>query len=156
MWSEAEGQPLDRLPGGLAPEGVLGRILIVEDEPLLRELIAGALRNEGYRVGCAEDGEAGWEALCAHTCILLITDHDMPKLTGLELLRKVRASQLALPAIMISGKMPWDESDFLKLLEPGAAIEKPFTLAELVAKVRTFTSPEESAMDDFGQSALRS
>jgi DNA-binding response OmpR family regulator len=113
-----------------------GHILVVDDDPEIRKIIALLLSGAGYRVDCAADGEAGWDALCADSFDLLIIDHEMPKLTGLELLRRVRAGPLHLPAIMISGFMPSGEADLEWLLRSGAAMEKPFMFGALLAKVR--------------------
>ncbi len=112
------------------------RLLLVDNDPVIRETVALLLSRTGYRVACATDGEAGWAALCAERFDLLITDHEMPKLTGLDLLRRLRAGPLPLPTIMISGFIPWDEPDLKSLLRPGAAIEKPFSFAVLLAHVR--------------------
>src|SRR6266498_4950023 len=61
------------------------RILVVEDQPALRSLSAQVLVRSGYEVDVAEDGMAGWEALRAESYDLLITDNQMPRLSGLEL-----------------------------------------------------------------------
>jgi CheY-like chemotaxis protein len=129
-------------------------ILIVDDDAGVREVLASLLRRSGYRVSCANNGEAGWEALCANSYDALVTDHAMPRLTGLDLLRRVRAGTLkALPVILISGEMPWAEADLLDLVWPGVAMEKPFSFFELLTSVRsvlTMANRTESAYD--GQS----
>ena len=120
-------------PGSAA---ALAHILIVDDDPAIRGTVALLLGNAGYRVGCAEDGEAGWNALCSARPDLLITDHEMPKLTGLELLRRVRAASHPLPAILISGSLPRCDADLESLLQPGAVLPKPFSFGALLAKVQ--------------------
>jgi YesN/AraC family two-component response regulator len=57
-------------------------------------------------VDTAEDGEFGWEALQAKNYDLLITDNNMPKVSGLELVKKLRSARMALPVILASGAMP--------------------------------------------------
>ena len=114
----------------------MARILLVDDDPAVRGTVAFVLEHAGYRVGCAEDGEAGWHALCADRSDLLITDYEMPKLTGLELLRRVRAVSRRLPAILISGCLPPGTPDLESLLQPGAMLPKPFSFGVLMAKVR--------------------
>jgi DNA-binding response OmpR family regulator len=111
-------------------------ILLVDDDPAVRGTVAFLLEGAGYRVGCAADGEAGWHALCADGSDLLITDHEMPKLTGLELLRRVRAVSHDLPAILMSGCPPRGEVDLESLLQPGAVLPKPFSVAALLATVQ--------------------
>jgi DNA-binding response OmpR family regulator len=124
-------------------------ILIVDDDASVRDILGTFLRRSGYRVSSANDGEAGWEALCANSFNALITDHDMPRLTGLDLLRRVRSGPLrVLPTILISGEMPWGEKDLLDLVWPGVAMEKPFSLLELLTSVRgvlTMTTHAEPA-----------
>jgi len=99
------------------------------------------LHNAGYRISCAEDGEAGWRALCAESFDVLITDHDMPRLTGLDLIRRVRAKSLNVPVILTSAKIPWNERDLARLLPPGKTLEKPFSFAKLLANVRSLVPP---------------
>jgi len=112
------------------------RVLVVDDDPDMRHLIFHLLRADGYRVVCAEDGQAGWEALCESGFDAMITDHDMPRLTGLGLIRRVRAGPSRLPVILISGDMPWQDPDLGRLLTPGLAIDKPFRLSEFLVSVR--------------------
>jgi CheY-like chemotaxis protein len=126
----------------LPPAALARRILVVDDDPDLRDLLSLLLLGAGYRVTCAEDGEAGWDALCASSYDAVITDNDMPRLTGLELLRRIRAGPLRLPVILISGAMPWHDAHLAQLLPPGLAMQKPFALADLLASVRdTFGCP---------------
>jgi len=112
------------------------RILVVDDDADMRHLLFHLLRADGYRVLCVEDGEAGWDALCASSFDAMITDHDMPRLSGLGLLRRVRAGSSRLPVILISGAMPWQDRDLGRLLPPGLAIDKPFMLTEFLVSVR--------------------
>jgi len=125
-------------PNHMDSVNLRNKILIVDDDAGVREVLANLLRRSGYRVSCANNGEAGWEALCAESFDALITDHAMPRLTGLDLLRRVRTGTLnALPVILISGKMPWEEPDLLDLVWPGLAMEKPFSFFEMLTSVRT-------------------
>ena len=111
------------------------RILLCDDFMEIRELLATMLRRDGFEVDAAGDGASGWDAFCARPYDLLITDNDMPLLTGLELVRRVRAIPHQLPVIVISGFARWDDADVKSLLEPGAFIEKPFAFPVLRAKV---------------------
>jgi len=117
---------------GVAPS----RILVVDDDSEIREIIAVFLRRAAHQVDTANDGGAGWVALCANAYDLLITDHMMPKLTGLELVRRLRAVPRALPCILISGEPPWHEADLWSLMQPGAVVQKPFALGDLLAKAQ--------------------
>jgi DNA-binding response OmpR family regulator len=120
----------------------LRRILVVDDEPDIRRLNAEVLESSGYQVDTAEDGKAGWKALHAvrhapESYALLITDHDMPGLSGLALVKKVRAARMALPVIMATGKLP-KEDLFTRYpwLQPAAALAKPYSIEQLLGTVR--------------------
>lgn len=110
-------------------------IVLAEDDDLLREIFEMALINRGCEVRSARNGEEAWKLLCEAPFALLITDNDMPGLTGFGLVRRMRAESLAQPAILISGNMPWENPDLCDLLSPGAAIEKPFGIRELISTV---------------------
>lgn len=111
------------------------KILVVDDDAGVRNVLACILRHADHEVICASDGEEAWEALCSSGYDGMITDHDMPRLSGLDLIRRMRAIPSNLPVVMISGKMPWEEIDFLGLLQPGIALAKPFSCSEVLAEV---------------------
>ncbi len=117
------------------------RILVVEDEPDIRRLNVEVLESYGYQVDTAEDGKAGWEALHAtrhapESYALLITDHEMPGLSGLALVKKARAARMALPVIMATGTLP-PEDLFTRYpwLQPAAALVKPYSVGQLLGTV---------------------
>lgn len=110
-------------------------ILIADDDETIRNLLDTTLSREGYQVACTKDGEEAWAQLKAGKTDLLITDHDMPRLKGLDLLRRLRLHSLRLPVILISGYMPWAELD-QDSLEPLIPMCKPFSLALLRTRVR--------------------
>jgi len=112
------------------------RILVVEDDRDVRQLNTEVLSRSGYEVDAAEDGAAAWQALNTDSYDLLITDHNMPKLTGVELLQKLRAARLALPAILVSGAMPMEELNRHPELQIEAKLLKPFTADELLGTVK--------------------
>lgn len=121
------------------------RILIVDDDPSLRDVLSTVLQGCSYKVECAADGEEAWQALHERQFNLLITDQDMPRLTGIELLRRLRGRFDCIPAILVSGKMPWGEPDLEALLTPGLAIEKPYSLMQLLVEVRRLVSSTVSS-----------
>ena len=82
------------------------RILVVDDDIDLRLLSAEVLFHSGYQVDTAEDGETGWEALQARNYDLLITDNKMPKVSGVELVKKLRSARMALPVILARQQCP--------------------------------------------------
>lgn len=134
--STSSGPPAPSCAAHVPAAGQARRILVVDDDPDMRHLLFHLLRAEGYRVACAVDGEAAWDALAASSFDAMITDNDMPRLDGLGLLRRVRAGSSRLPVILISGNMPWHHRDLGQLLSPGLAIDKPFNLTEFLVRVR--------------------
>jgi DNA-binding response OmpR family regulator len=127
------------------------RILVVDDEPDIRRLNAEVLQNSGYHVDTAEDGKAGWEALHAtrhspESYALLITDHDMPGLSGLALIRKVRAARMALPVIIATGTFPTEDlMTRYPWLQPVATLAKPYSVQQLLGTVETVLRTTDGA-----------
>jgi DNA-binding response OmpR family regulator len=109
---------------------------VVEDEAPVRQLNAEVLTRAGYEVDAAEDGAAAWEALNGDSYDLLITDNGMPRLSGLELLKKLRAARMELPVIMATGTLPTQEFAQSPWLRPAATLEKPYTIEELLRTVK--------------------
>ena len=129
------------------------RILVVEDEPDIRRLNAEVLKSFGYEVDTAEDGMAGWKALHAvrhapESYALLITDHDMPGLTGLALVKKLRAARMALPVIMATGSLlPEDLFTRYHWLQPVAALVKPYSVEQLLGTVQAVLRTADGACE---------
>ena len=111
------------------------RILLVDDEMLIRKLCTRVLRDFGYQTETANDGAAAWKALQANVYDLLITDNNMPKVSGVELDKKVRSARMALPVILVSGNLPTGELDRNPWLRPVATLAKPFAGEELLGTV---------------------
>jgi DNA-binding response OmpR family regulator len=112
------------------------RILVVDDDLLIRQLSAKALSHSGYRVDAAEDGAAAWEALSGADYDLVITDNDMPKVSGIELLEKLHTARIAVPVILASGQFPTEALHRRPWLRLAASLEKPFEVNKLVETVR--------------------
>lgn len=108
------GKGLQQIPEGKK------RILVVDDSLTVREVERRLLENEGYEVMVAVDGVDGWNTLLAHRFDLLISDVDMPRMNGIELVRTVKADPLFrdLPVMIVSYKDR--EEDRLRGLEAGA------------------------------------
>jgi DNA-binding response OmpR family regulator len=117
-------------------------ILVADDETSIRSLIRAVLLHAGYRVDTAPDGALAWAALQAEPYDLLITDYDMPILTGIDLIRKLRAARIGLPVIMVTGTLPLSELAENPSLQLAAALEKPFDVDELLEAVgKTLAAP---------------
>lgn len=113
------------------------RLLVVDDDPDVCRILCSALQMFNFQVDAARDGSMAWDALCSNSYDLVITDHMMPRLTGLELIRKLRTVRRDLPCILISGDLPDLESDLSSLLLPLLAVEKPVRLEKLIWMVRS-------------------
>jgi two-component system chemotaxis response regulator CheY len=112
------------------------RILVADDDLFMRDLILGILVHSGYKnIDGAGDGADAWEALHEACYYLVITDYEMPKLTGLELIRKMRSEDMLQPVILVSGTMPAEELERHPGLLVDAMLAKPFTAAEFLAAV---------------------
>ncbi len=112
------------------------RILVVDEDGDLRRLYADALAGHGYHVDGAEDGAAAWEALRAHRYHLLITEHETPDLTGVELVKMLRAARMALPVVMVAGRLPTHELARNRSLQLAATLSKPFAIDALLNTVQ--------------------
>lgn len=110
-------------------------VLFVEDDPEIRALVADFLRQSGFRVTAAQDGEEMDRVMSAGSVDLLILDIMLPREDGLSLCRRVRASG-NLPVIMLTAR--GSEIDRVVGLEIGADdyLSKPFSTHELVARIR--------------------
>jgi two-component system phosphate regulon response regulator PhoB len=118
--------------------GVKPRILVVEDETALVEILRYNLEKEGFDVAAAGDGEEALAAITEHAPDLIILDWMLPLVSGLEICRQLRrkAETRDLPIIMLTAR--GEESDRVRGLEVGADdyVSKPFSPSELVARVR--------------------
>jgi DNA-binding response OmpR family regulator len=112
------------------------RVLVVEDDPSIALGLRINLESEGYVVNLAEDGETGLELARTLQPDLLLLDVMLPKRHGLEVLHALRADGHTMPIIILSAKS--GEMDKVAGLELGAEdyVAKPFSLAELLARVR--------------------
>lgn len=112
------------------------RILIVEDEPAMRLGLKDNFEFEGYEVELAEDGEEGLSKIMNNNYDLIILDVMMPKLSGFDVCKKMRAEGNETPIIVLSAK--GEELDKVLGLEFGADdyVTKPFSVRELLARVK--------------------
>jgi len=111
-------------------------ILLVDDDYYVRELSAGVLIRYGYNVDTANDGADAWKSLNNQRYDLLITDNKMPRVTGLELIKKLRSEDMTLPVILVSGQMPTEELKQHPWLRLDATLPKPFSITELLDAVK--------------------
>ena len=135
------------------------RILIVEDEP---NMVAGLRDNfefEGYEVLTAYDGEEGLKRAMADSPDLIVLDVMMPKMSGLDVCKQLKAKRPSIPIIMLTAR--GQEVDKVVGLELGADdyVTKPFSIRELLARVkavlrRSHTVPKEQERYSFGDAEV--
>jgi len=112
------------------------RILLVEDEKKLCELIARALKAERYAVDVALDGQSGWEMADTYNYDLIILDLMLPIVSGTEILQRVRRKNQEVPILILTARDLTEEK--VQHFEAGADdyLTKPFAFAELVMRVK--------------------
>jgi DNA-binding NtrC family response regulator len=126
------------------PTSSCHRILVVDDDGDTRLLYGFVLTRPGYFVEVAEDGAAAWEALQAKRYNLLITEQEMPYLTGVELVKKLRAARMALPVVMAARRLPIEEVARNPSLRLAATLSKPFLADALLDTVRNVLRATDS------------
>jgi two-component system chemotaxis response regulator CheY len=117
------------------------RILVVDDNSDTRQLSVDVLSGSGYDVEAVLDGAAGWEALQSTSYDLIITDNKMPRMTGLEMIEKLRSARMTLPVIMATGHLPLNEFARRPWLKPDAMLQRPFSTDDLLETVKTVLHP---------------
>lgn len=112
------------------------RILIVEDEARIADLIADVLQSEGYIAEIASDGEDGWEKGGTESYSAAILDIGLPQMDGISVLRKWRKEGVNFPVMLLSAKSSWNER--VEGIDAGADdyMVKPFQMEELLARLR--------------------
>jgi DNA-binding response OmpR family regulator len=121
-------------------------ILVVDDEPILRETLAEALDADGFRVVTAADGREALSRFREHQPDLVVLDLMLPELSGIEVCRIIRAES-GVPIVMLTAKT--SELDKVVGLELGADdyVTKPFSLRELSARIRALLRRTEQLAD---------
>lgn len=132
------------------------RILLIEDDPLLADGLARALRQSGYLVDLADNGQLADHCLATESFDLAILDLGLPGLDGSQVLQRLRARKQGTPVLVLSARMALEER--VRLLDLGADdyVVKPIALVELEARVRALTrrGKTSSTMIELGRLQL--
>jgi DNA-binding response OmpR family regulator len=112
------------------------RVLLVEDEPLIAEDVSAALRDAGFVVDHARDGETAWFMGDTEPYDAIILDLGLPRLDGLSVLKRWRSAGQTIPILILSARGSWMER--VDGIEAGADdyLPKPFEMAELIVRLR--------------------
>ena len=111
-------------------------VLVADDDVVIRELISTALASAGFDVNATCDGQQAWEALLQEHYDLLITDNEMPRLAGIELIERIHDAGMSLPVIIASGSFPMEKVRDHPELHIAAVLPKPFRILELLNAAR--------------------
>jgi DNA-binding response OmpR family regulator len=123
-------------------------ILVVDDEPMVREVLSRYLSKEGFDVWAAEDGEEALARYARAAPDLVLLDLMLPKIDGYEVFRRIREQGGRTPVIMLTAK--GEETDRIVGLELGADdyVAKPFSPREVVARVRAVLRRTDGSTSD--------
>ena len=132
-------------------------ILVIDDEPAIRDMLQIALDAAGFKVGLAEDAKQAYPIIIDTPPDLILLDWMMPGTSGIELLRRLRRDEINVPVIMLTAKI--EEASKISGLDSGADdyIAKPFSPRELVSRVKAILrrTSEESIKEIIFAGALK-
>ena len=132
-------------------------ILVIDDEPAIRDMLQIALDAAGFKVGLAEDAKQAYPIIIDTPPDLILLDWMMPGTSGIELLRRLRRDEINVPVIMLTAKV--EEASKISGLDSGADdyIAKPFSPRELVSRVKAILrrTLEESMKEVIFAGALK-
>ena len=125
----------------------MNQVLLIDDDTELVGMFSEYLEQEGFRVACAHDGETGAREALSGQYAIAILDVMMPRMNGIETLRRIRAAS-RMPILMLTGR--GDDADRILGLELGADdyVTKPCTPRELTARVRAILRRTQSSPND--------
>jgi two-component system response regulator RegX3 len=118
------------------------RVLVIDDEPAIRDAVGYALRGEGFEVNLVGDGESGLHAALTEEYDVVVLDLMLPGMSGSDVCRRIRAES-AVPIIMLTAR--GGELDRVLGLEIGADdyVTKPFSMAEVIGRIRAILRRRE-------------
>ena len=140
----SKGKPPARLAGRLKPDSHTGRVLIVDDDGGVLELVSKMAAHLGYRPTMAVDGVEALQYLSRARFDLVITDYDMPFIDGYQLADQIKEQYFGTRVIIMTGHL---EEDVGCLADSAGVVDgllfKPFSLATMKAKIETVCRPRD-------------
>lgn len=129
-------------------------ILVVEDDSKIARLLELELKHAGYEVVVATDGRSGLERAVADEIDLVLLDIMLPKMSGLEVVRRLKEERPLLPVLMVTAR--GDRYDKVSGLDLGADdyITKPFEIEEVLARIRAFLRMRQLVRQDYSEHVL--
>lgn len=121
---------------GPHPKAPRGRALVVDDNPLIRELIADFLEHVGFRARVAPDGSTALAAFAGDRFDVLFVDFHMPGMTGVEMAAAVRRTDPLIPIILVTAEAAMLEAEDLSQTGISRVLPKPFTLNDILMCLR--------------------
>ena len=125
------------------------KILIIDDDPEIREILRQTLTKLGYKAGTAKSGEEGVERITRESFSLVLCDVMMPEMDGLETLDRIKKLDKALPVLMISGEGTHDR--LIQAINKGAVdfISKPLNFIQMNQAIRKTLDPDSKALQEY-------
>lgn len=119
------------------------RVLLVEDDPMIGSVVQHALRDASYAADWVCDGEAALTALLVHEYALVLLDLNLPRMDGMEVLRRIRTAHNGVPVLVLTARETTE--DRVAGLDGGADdyLVKPFAMSELLARMRALSRRAE-------------
>jgi CheY-like chemotaxis protein len=114
------------------------QVLVIDDEPLVRSLLKQALENRGHTVTEAGNGQEGVRSFRENDIDLVITDHGMPVMNGLDAAFRIKKQKPQTPVLLITGWQAETDAIFQKPSSIDEFISKPFDLEKIVALVEEY------------------
>jgi two-component system, OmpR family, alkaline phosphatase synthesis response regulator PhoP len=117
----------------------LKKILIVEDDPTLIKVLGTVLKNEGFTVDLAVNGEEAWEKIQHHAYNLIILDLVMPRMGGVEVLEKMKGGKYKMPVLVFTNlSQTKDKAEVLSLGAKGFYVKSDMSIKEVIHVVKKF------------------
>ncbi len=144
--------PMNGVPADRAPEA---RILVVDDEPMIVELLSVSLRYQGFEVTSAVNGAEGLDRAKTFRPDALIVDVMMPGMDGFGLLRRLRADGIEAPVLFLTARDEVEDKVTGLTLGADDYVTKPFSLEEVVARLRVILRRSGHAVEERKSSRIR-